>query len=89
MDAAQRAVGIDPAAREGEIPTLPGNPNEHAHAPGTAPHQHFGPLGYGVAHADVIFAYSTTDQLPVVYYPGGSTPSDIAADLPLLAATNP
>ena len=32
----------------------------------------------------MIFAYDASDRLPVVY-PGGVTPSDIAADLPLLA----
>lgn len=54
-------------------------------APAPRRHQHFGPLGYGVGHANVIFAYSTDDELPVVY-PGGVRPSDIAADLPQLAA---
>lgn len=53
------------------------------HAPGTAPHAHFGPLGYSVGHADVIFAYDAADALSVIY-PGGSTPADIAADLPKL-----
>lgn len=84
---AQRAAGVDPAQPEGPIPTLPGRPNEHPHKPGTAPHTHTGPLGYGVAHAAVIFAYSAQDRLPVVY-PGGITPSDIAADLPELARTS-
>jgi protein SCO1 len=84
VDAAQRAAGIQPALKEGPIPTLPGRPNEHAHKPGTPPHTHSGPLGYGVGHANVIFAYSSDDVLPVVY-PGGSSPSDIAADLPRLA----
>jgi len=32
----------------------------------------------------VIFAYDAADRLPVVY-PGGATPADIAADLPVLA----
>ena len=83
---AQEATGIQPAYPEGPVPTLPGNPNEHVHKPGTAPHEHFGPLGYSVAHSAVIFAYNAKDRLPVVY-PGGVTPSDIAADLPVL--TNP
>lgn len=69
----------------GPQPTLSGQPNAHVEKPGTAPHQHFGPLGYAVTHSDVIFAYDTSDRLPVVY-PGGSTPSDIAADLPVLAS---
>ncbi len=83
VDAAQRATGVQPAYPEGPVPTLPGNPNEHVHKPGTAPHKHFGPLGYSVAHSAVIFAYDAADRLPVVY-PGGVTPSDIAADLPVL-----
>ena len=81
---AQLASGIAAAYPEGPAPTLPGNPNEHVHKPGTAPHKHFGPLGYAVAHSAVIFAYDAADRLPVVY-PGGVTPSDIAADLPALA----
>lgn len=84
VDAAQTAVGIQPASKGGPIPTLPGRPNEHAHKPGTAPHTHTGPLGYGVNHTNVIFGYSADDVLPVVY-PGGVRPSDIAADLPALA----
>ena len=87
VDAAQVAAGIAPASKEGLIPTLPGKPNEHTHKPGTVPHTHTGPLGYGVAHANVIFAYSSDDKLPVVY-PGGSTPADIAADLPALARSS-
>lgn len=83
IDAAQVAVGIQPATQGGPIPTLPGKPNEHVDKPGTAPHTHTGPLGYGVNHTDVIFAYSSDDRLPVVY-PGGTLPSDIAADLPAL-----
>ena len=67
-----------------EVETLPGKPNEHVHKPGTAPHKHFGPLGYGVAHANLILAYSAQDVLPVAY-PGGVRPGDIAADLPELA----
>ncbi len=85
VDAAQRAVGIEPARRDGIVPTLPGRPNEHVHKPGTVPHTHDGPLGYAVAHSNVIFAYDAADRLPVVY-PGGVTPADIAADLPVLAA---
>ncbi len=84
VDAAQRAAGIQVAKAAGPIPTLPGKPNEHPHKEGTAPHTHTGPLGYGVEHANVIFAYSADDTLPVVY-PGGVTPADIAADLPRLA----
>ena len=83
VDAAQVAVGVAPAAKGGPVPTLPGRPDEHVHAEGTAPHTHDGPLGYGVGHADVIFAYDTEDRLPVMY-PGGTRPSDLAADLPLL-----
>lgn len=85
VDAAQKAVGLQPAQKGGPVKTLPGQPDAHEHKPGTAPHQHFGPLGYGVGHANVIFAYSVDDELPVVY-PGGVRPSDIAADLPQLAA---
>ena len=84
VDAAQEATGIAPAGREGPIPTLPGRPDEHEHKQATAPHTHAGPLGYGVGHANVIFAFDTSDRLPVLY-PGGVRPSDIAADLPLLA----
>ncbi len=85
VDAAQEALGLAPAGRSGPVPTLPGKPDEHAHAPGTAPHTHAGPLGYGVEHTDVIFAFDTDDRLPVVYA-GGVRPSDLAADLPLLAS---
>jgi protein SCO1/2 len=84
VDAAQEATGIPPAYPEGPAPTVSGHPDEHVHKPGTAPHQHFGPLGYAVAHSAVIFAYSAADRMPVVY-PGGVTPADIAADLPALA----
>jgi len=84
VDQAQRATGIAPAFPDGVVPTLPGKPDEHVHKPGTAPHKHFGPLGYAVTHSAVIFAYDAADRLPVVY-PGGVTPSDIAADLPVLA----
>jgi protein SCO1/2 len=84
VDAAQEAAGVTPAQPEGPAPTLPGRPDQHTHAEGTAPHQHFGPLGYAVAHSAVIFAYDADDRLPVVY-PGGVTPADIAADLPALA----
>ena len=85
IDAAQQAVGFQPATKAGPIPTLPGQPDQHEHKPGTAPHTHDGPLGYGVNHANVIFAYSADDRLPVVYT-AGVTASDIAADLPALAA---
>ncbi|MCW2667396.1 MAG: putative Sco1/SenC family protein [Frankiales bacterium] len=87
VDAAQKAVGIPVATKAGAIPTLPGKPNEHVHKPGTAPHTHDGPLGYGVNHANVIFAYDAGDRLPVLY-PAGVTAADIAADLPLLARTS-
>lgn len=82
--AAQQTMGISPAGRSEGVPTLPGKPDEHEHAPGTAPHTHAGPLGYGVDHRDSIFAFDTADRQPVLY-PGGTRPSDIAADLPLLA----
>ncbi len=82
--AAEQAVGISAAKKGGLIPTLPGKPNQHVDKPGTAPHSHSGPLGYSVEHANVIFAYDAADRLPVVY-PGGVTPADIAADLPVLA----
>ena len=85
LDAAARASGI-PVGRVGPSPsTLPGRPDQHQHKKDTAPHQHLGPLGYSVEHTSVIFAYDAADRLPVVY-PGGVTPSDIAADLPLLAS---
>jgi len=84
VDAAQAAVGAPVATLSGPQPTLPGRPAEHTHAPGTAPHTHDAPLGYGVDHSSLIFAYDASDHLPVVY-PGGSSPADIAADLPVLA----
>ena len=84
LAAAQKATGIQPAYQDGVTPTLAGHPDEHVSEKGTAPHKHFGPLGYAVAHSAVIFAYDSADRLPVVY-PGGVTPSDIAADLPVLA----
>jgi protein SCO1/2 len=84
VDAAQVAAGIRPAGKGGEIATLPGQPNEHAHKTGTAPHTHDRPLGYAVEHANVIFAYDVDDRLPVLY-PAGTTAADLAADLPLLA----
>lgn len=84
IDAAQLAAGATKAYPDGIVPTLPGKPNEHPHKTGTAPHAHTGPLGYAVAHSAVIFAYDAADRLPVLY-PGGVTPSDIAADLPALA----
>jgi protein SCO1/2 len=83
VDAAQTATGLQPAEKGGDVPTLPGRPNEHEHKPGTAPHTHDRPLGYGVGHTNVIFAFDTRDRLPVLY-PGGVRPADIAADLPLL-----
>ena len=84
VDAAQEAVGLTAAEKGGPVPTLPGRPDEHEHQPGTAPHSHDGPLGYGVGHADAIFAFDTRDRLPVLYE-GGVRPADLAADLPLLA----
>jgi protein SCO1/2 len=84
VDAAQVATGIAPAEKGDQVETLPGRPNEHPHREGTAPHTHDRPLGYGVGHADVIFAFDTRDRLPV-RYPGGVRPADLAADLPLLA----
>jgi protein SCO1/2 len=85
LDTAARASGVAPGSVGPPPSTLPGRPDAHAHQPGTAPHQHFGPLGYSVAHSAVIYAYDAADRLPVVY-PGGVTPSDIAADLPILAS---
>ncbi len=84
VDLAQRTTGIKAAKPEGVAPTLPGKPDQHMDKPETAPHEHFGPLGYAVSHAAVIFAYDAADRLPVVY-PGGVTPADIIADLPALA----
>lgn len=84
VDAAQAAVGLRLATRGEPLPTLPGQPDAHEHRPASAPHTHLGPLGYGVAHADTIFGFDVRDRLPVLY-PGGVRPSDIAADLPLLA----
>ena len=84
VDAAQRALRVPPAENAGPVPTLPGRPDEHEHEPGTAPHTHDGPLGYGVGHANVIFAFDSTDRLPVLYREG-VRPADLAADLPLLA----
>ena len=81
---AQVATGISAAQPGGPVPTISGHPDQHVHQPGTAPHKHFGPLGYSVDHSAVIFAYDAADRLPVLY-PGGVTPSDIAADLPVLA----
>jgi protein SCO1/2 len=83
VDAAQTATGIAVAEPDGITPTVPGHPDQHPHKQGTAPHKHFGPLGYAVTHSAVIFAYDAANRLPVVY-PGGVTPSDIAADLPVL-----
>jgi protein SCO1/2 len=81
---AQRVSGIAPAYPQGPVPTISGHPDQHVHQPGTAPHKHFGPLGYAVAHSSVIFAYDASDRLPVLY-PAGVTPADIAADLPVIA----
>jgi cytochrome oxidase Cu insertion factor (SCO1/SenC/PrrC family) len=84
VNQAQQAAGVAPAYPDGVVPTIAGHPDEHVHKPGTAPHKHFGPLGYAVAHTAAIFAYDAADRLPVLY-PGGVTPADIAADLPVLA----
>ena len=84
VDAAQLALDVPPAQKAGPVPTLPGRPDQHEHEPGTAPHTHEGPLGYGVGHANVIFAFDSTDRLPVLYREG-VRPADLAADLPLLA----
>ncbi len=85
VDAAQRSTGFAAARRGGQSPTTPGSPDQHVHAEGTAGHRHFGPVGYGVEHGDVIFAFDTDDRMPVLYA-GGARPSDIAVDLPLLAS---
>ncbi len=82
--AASAAVGVAAPRRGGPVPTLPGRPDAHSHAPGTAPHSHDRPLGYGVEHSSAIFAYDASDRLPVIYR-GSTSPSDIAADLPVLA----
>ena len=84
LAAVQTLVGVPVASPGPVVPTLAGHPDQHVHAPGTAPHRHLGPLGYSVTHSAVIFAYDAANRLPVLY-PGGVTPSDIAADLPLLA----
>lgn len=83
VQAATRAAGTSAAVKQGPLPTLPGRPDEHEHASGTAPHEHFGPLGYGVGHVDAVYAYGG-DQLQVVY-PGSTQAADIVADLPRLA----
>lgn len=84
LDAAAAASGVAPGVVGPDPSTVPGHPDQHVEKPGTAPHKHFGPLGYSVAHSAVIYAYDVSDRLPVVY-PGGIAPSDIAADLPVLA----
>jgi protein SCO1/2 len=84
VDAAQQALDVPPAKKAGPVPTLAGRPDEHQHEPGTVPHTHEGPLGYGVGHVNVIFAFDSTDRLPVLYREG-VRPADLAADLPLLA----
>lgn len=85
VDAAQAAVGAPLATPSGPQPTLPGRPDEHEHAPATAPHSHDAPLGYGVDHVSSIYAFDVSDRMPVLY-PAGSSPADIAADLPVLAS---
>ena len=84
VGAAERASGVPAAHPEGPIPTIAGHPDRHVTEAGTAPHQHLGALGYAVAHSALIYAYDAADRLPVVY-PGGVTPSEIAADLTVLA----
>lgn len=84
LDAAATATGVAPGAVGPSPSTVPGRPDQHVEKPGTAPHKHFGALGYSVAHSNVIYAFDASDRLPVLY-PGGVTPSDIAADLPVLA----
>jgi protein SCO1/2 len=84
VDAAQATLSLLPALKGEDVATLPGRPDEHEHAPGTAAHVHLGPLGYGVDHTNMLFGFDTADRLPVVY-PAGVRPADIAADLPLLA----
>jgi len=84
VDAAQLSLEVPPAKKAGPVPTLAGRPDEHQHAPGTVPHTHEGPLGYGVGHVNVIFAFDSSDRLPVLYREG-VRPADLAADLPLLA----
>lgn len=83
VDAAQATLGLRPAAKGDPVPTLPGRPDQHVEQFGTAPHTHVGPLGYGVAHANAIFAFDVDDRMPVLYQEG-VRPSDLAADLPLL-----
>ncbi len=82
--AAELAAGVPAATQAGPQPTIPGHPDEHPSEPGVAPHKHVGPLGYAVTHSALILAYDASDRLPVVY-PGGITPGEIAADLPVLA----
>lgn len=84
IERAQRLVGAPVATRTGAVPTLEGQPAQHTHAPGTPPHRHDRPLGYGVAHATDIFAYNAADRLAVLY-PQSVSPADIRADLPVLA----
>jgi protein SCO1/2 len=82
---AQLATGVATVATPGPpIPTISGHPDQHPTEP-NAPitHEHDGPLGYSVEHSAVIFAFDAADRLPVLY-PGGVTPADITADLPLL-----
>lgn len=84
LRAATSAVRAAQPRKAGPVPTLPGRPDAHEHAPGTAPHEHGSPLGYGVDHSTSIFAFDASDRLPVIYR-GAVSPSDIAADLPVLA----
>lgn len=81
--AAQQAVGVTVASRGPALPTVPGHPDLSPDQAASGTHVGSGPLGYSVQHSAVIFAYDAADRLPVLY-PGGVTPSDIAADLPVL-----
>lgn len=78
VDAAQRAVGVEPGRREGVVAGPSGTPDPHPAGTGAS-----GGAGYAVTHENVIFGYDRADRLPVLY-PGGVTPADIATDLPLL-----
>lgn len=64
---AERAAGVPVAAPGPPVHTVAAHPDLHVHAPGTAPHQHFGPLGYSVSQSAVIFGYDAADRLPVLY----------------------
>lgn len=74
---------VAPATCGEPVPTVPGHPDQPLTDKGTAPHEHFGPLGYSVTHSAVVLADDAQDRLPVLC-PGGVTVADIANDLPLL-----